>query len=178
MMLPRIRKLAMLIALVSTPVHAGEASKEYRIKAAFIYNFFKFVEWPTNAAGRANWNLCLVGSNPFGDALEAIDGRMAQGKPLLVLRDVKGEALKACNMVFISEKDAVRLQTLLHSMSGSAVLTVGEGAEFTENGGMVGLMLLNEKLVFEVNLEPAQNTGIRFGAQLLRLARSVKGVQR
>lgn len=180
-MLPRIPILVLLMALLcvaAVPAHAGDASKEYRIKAAFIYNFFKFVEWPAAAANRPAWNLCVAGADPFGEALDAVDGRMAQGKPVQVLREVKGEALKACHMVFTTEKEATRLQAMLHSVSGSAVLTVGEGAAFTENGGMVGLMLLNEKLVFEVNLEPAQNTGVRFGAQLLRLARSVKGVQR
>ncbi|MEQ1601791.1 MAG: YfiR family protein [Methylophilaceae bacterium] len=181
MMLPRIPMLVIvlvLVNLIALPADAGDNTKEYRIKAAFIYNFFKFVEWPSTAASRTTWNLCVAGTDPFGDALDAIDGRMAQGKPVQILREVKGEALKGCHMVFTAEKEAAKLQSMLHQVSTSAVLTVGEGAMFTENGGMVGLLLLNEKLVFEVNLEPAQRTGIRFGAQLLRLAQSVKGVQR
>lgn len=168
----------MVVACNTLPSFAGNNIPEYTVKSAFLYNFFKFAEWPASSANQATWNLCVAGGDPFGAALDGIEGKIAQGKPLQILRDVKGDALRSCHMVFTAEKDSVKVQSILRHVNSNAVLTVGEGQEFIDNGGMIGLMLLNEKLVFEVNLDPAQAVGIRLNAQLLRLATKVTGVQR
>lgn len=147
----------------------AERLPEYSVKALFLYNFIKFTEWPQ--PGKQEVSLCLTGPDPFGEALDAIDGKLAHGLPVKIRRDVKGEASKDCHLLFINEPDRPRLLRLLRLLDGTPVLTIGESEGFVQSGGMIGLILEENRVQFHVNMKSAERGGIKISAQLLKLAR-------
>lgn len=157
--------------------HAGGAAEqaESRLKVAFLFNFAKFVTWPEpDFSAQSSINFCMVGTNSLGDALDALDNKTAQGRAVVVKRDVKIEQLKGCHVAFVglSEKDRVR--NILTS-AGAGVLTVSDIPAFVDAGGIVGLVTVENKVAFDVNLEAAQQGNLKLSAQMLKVARSVQG---
>jgi len=164
--------LCLILACASIfPLQA--APSEYVVKTAFLYNFFKFIDWPPATSSQAHFVLCATGgADEFINALSAIDGRVSGGKRISVRTNVQGEALKDCQMVFVHENDPSKI---LHEIGGLPIVTVGEGDGFVNRGGMIGLVQVDNRLSFEINLEPVQASGMRISAQMLKLAKSVRG---
>ncbi len=157
------------------PVQAGPS--EFVVKAAFIYNFFKFTDWPVapGAQQLPTYNLCFPGNPmPYAQAISALDGKMVAGKPVSVHLEVRGEQLKSCHMVVLFEEDGV---DLLRELATLPVVTVSDMAGFIHRGGMIGLVQNDKRLGFEVNLEVANANNIRFSSQMLKLAKSVRGAK-
>lgn len=152
---------------------AGTAERlpEYSVKALFLYNFLKFTEWPGPA--KKELGLCVFGADPFGEALDAIEGKTAHGLPVRIRRGVNSEEVKECHLVFVNEPDRPRLLRLLRQWEGKAVLTVGEAEDFVQSGGMIGLVLEESRVQFQVNLRRVEREGIKISAQLLKLARRI-----
>jgi hypothetical protein len=157
---------------------AGQPSSlaEYEIKAAFIYNFAKFVQWPdeTFEQPRSPLVVCLIGQDNFGAALESIDHKIAQGREVQVLRLVRLDDVRSCHILFISESERSRLATLLHAVAGAHVLTISDLDHFAEAGGMIGLYSLDDRIQFSINLQAAQGASLKISSQLLKLARIVQ----
>jgi hypothetical protein len=144
---------------------------EAALKAAFVYNFTRFVEWP-EAVSTGRFNLCTVGSGATVEALAAFEGKMAWGRQIHVVPASRGAALRACQLIFVG--DMINgLAEVLAEVRHSATLTVGEGAGFIAQGGLIALVREGERLRFEVDLGSAQSRGLKFGAPLLRLAKTV-----
>lgn len=166
-------------ALIGSVPHAGAQSEpptEYQIKAAFLYNFAKFVEWPAEAFPdtRAAIHLCVVGEDPFGDVLEqTVSGKAIHGRPLAIKRLKSDQDLKVCQILFISSSEKWRLVPILGSLRGSSVLTVGETQRFAQLGGMINFILEESKVRFEINVEAAERVRLKMSAKLLSLARIV-----
>jgi hypothetical protein len=165
------RALAAMPAYGADPVVQGERA----VKAAFIYNFAKFTDWPAAAGGTPDaLVLCAFSDESYAPALAAIEGKPVQGRAMRVRRDVRLGDIKSCHMMFIAESAARRSPELLRAARAAPVLTIGEAEGFAEPGGMIGLIAEDNRVQFEINTEAVQRARLKISAQLLRLARIVK----
>ncbi len=179
---PAVASMIVTCAMLCTsppPTHAqvGEPDIEYQVKAAFLYNFAKFVAWPdgTFASKTEPLALCIVGDDPFGEPLHAVlAGRKAHGR--LTLLKILEEPTNddGCHIAFVSAPDGPRMARLMQRLKGRTVLTVGDSEAFAANGGMVRLLIENKKTRFDINTHSAGLVGITFNSQLLSLARRVR----
>jgi len=152
----------------------AEQLSEYPVKAVFLYNFIKFTHWPESGESTP-FELCLMGTDPFGEALATIEGKQAQGRVLHIKRNVSLEEAKTCQVLFINEPEQSRLGAFLRRLEKVPVLTVGDTDGFAEAGGMIGLLMDDNRVQFEVNLKAVERAGITISSQLLKLARDIKG---
>jgi len=161
-------------------VMAGSASAEDKnihedeVKAAFVYNFAKFVEWPADKLNE-HVKLCILGDSPFGfSALKAIDGRrIAQDKQLVTKLLNAADELTGCHIVFIAASERNKMAQLLKSAHQQHALTVSDMKGFAEAGGAIGLVKTDEKIRFEINLLGAKESGVLISSRLLILALTV-----
>ena len=178
----RLRFLVLLMTACvwASPSGAGDNSSlvsEYQVKAAFLYNFAKFIEWPAEAfsSGNAPIQLCLAGEDPFGPLLEqTIQGKAAQGREMRIKRLKENEDLRACHILFVGPAEDKRLAQIMDRLNGASVLTVGETHNFTRLGGVITLGLEQNKVRFEVNLQSAERARLKVSSKLLTLARVVR----
>jgi hypothetical protein len=162
-------------------IHAQEAPTEYQVKAAYLFNFLKFVEWPGDplADTHGRWVIGIVGDNPFGDELtQIVSGKTVQGHELLVRRFQSGEDLHACHILFISTSEKKRLPSVLAALSGSNVLTVGDMDHFIESGGMIQFVMEEKRVRFAIDVGASSQARLKVSSKLLSLARTVTGVER
>jgi hypothetical protein len=147
---------------------------EYDVKAAFLYNFGKFVRWPANG-NRTDFRICVLGLDPFGATLDSIiAGEKVDGRAVAARRLTASTDLPGCHIVFIGQSEEKRLKDILEVVGKSGALTVSEIPQFTQRGGMIGFILADGRVRFEVNLAPANEAGLMFSSELLRVASSVK----
>jgi YfiR/HmsC-like len=154
-----------------------EQASEYQIKAAFLYNFAKFVEWPPAVSPGANdpMEICVVGEDPFGNTLnQSIEGKTVSGHKLMIRRLKPAQDMKGCQVAFISSSEKSHLPSVLESLKGGGVLTVGETEGFAALGGVINFTMENDKVRFEINLDAAGRAGLKISSKLLLLARIVK----
>lgn len=168
----------MLLWSGGTPATAAELkAPEYQVKAAFLYNFTKLTEWPTNAFTQTNSPLVVgvLGKDPFGVELDqALAGKVVSGRPLTARRVVSDDQIAGCHLLFISGSERSRLSELLTKLSSLPVLSVSDIDRFAARGGMVGLVPQGEELRLEVNPNAAGKAGLKLSSRLLRLARIVR----
>ena len=161
--------VAALLASTSAVVpHAQEVSQEYQIKAAYLYNFLKYVEWPKPI--HRTFMICVAGQNPFGAVLDGLTkNERVRGNP------VKTEVIlgfePGCDIIFTPRTS--NIPAYLQGAAGMPILTVGETPRFGEQGGIVNFFLENGKVRFEINRNAAERVGIRISSRLLQLARIV-----
>lgn len=151
----------------------GPGLSEYELKAAFIYNFAKFTEWPEE--GSAVFRFCVAGRDPFGEALDKLAERAVRNHPIAVFRGVEPDEAAECELLFLHGNDAPHRAAALKHAAGHPVLTVGDAPGFVDGGGMIELMMVENRVQFEVNLLAVKSAKLMISAQLLRLARRVKG---
>jgi len=166
--------LAAWLALATASVGAAqpEAASEYELKAAFLYNFARFVEWPDAAlpAG-ARLTICVLGSDPFGPVLEeTIADKQVAERGLVVRRLAPGEGPGGCHILFVSAAEEAAFARVVPALAPLRVLTVGEAEDFAERGGMIQLVTRDRKIRFRINVDAADAAGLRISSQLLRLA--------
>lgn len=164
--------LAGITVAIATCMSAqAEPSTEYDVKAAFIHNIAKYVEWP---AAPGALRLCVAGRNPFGGALDVLRGKQV-GKLMWEIEPVNAAAsLKHCRVLFIAASEDGNLGQILANVKGNAVLTVGDSDGYAERGVMVNFYLEGKRVRFEINNDAARRAGLKFGSQLLKLARIVQ----
>jgi hypothetical protein len=166
----RITLIGGLIALFPMGDRADNVS-EYSLKAAFIYNFAKFVEWPqeTDAVLR----LCVLGEDPFGPTLDDLQDKPIGLRKLAVERLPSMENLRRCRILFISESESDKLPLILKAIEGSSALTIADTESFLERGVMIGMTLDDNRITFEVNAGAARRAKLEISSKLLRLAKRV-----
>jgi len=150
---------------------------EYKVKAAFLYNFTRFVEWPPArfAANDGPLIIGICGRNPFGDELEhGLKGRSVNGHPIELRMVEAPESAKDVHLLFIPASEDGRASAWLKSAAGAGVLTVGETEKFADAGGMIRFVREADKVRFDINVEPAEQARLRVSAQLQKLARTVR----
>jgi YfiR/HmsC-like len=177
---PLWRVILMLVLLMGhMPAQAAasdsaeQQSLEYKVKAAFLLNFTKFIEWPASEASHSGspFNICILGSDPFGLALDQIvQGETVDGRKLVVER-IQREGLKSCQILYLgkSEKDVREIL----SVRVQGLLTVGEGESFIRDGGMIAFVIENRRVRFYVNLGAARSAALQLSSKLLSVAKSV-----
>jgi hypothetical protein len=164
---------------VSISAAAGVSQPtEYELKAAFLYNFIKFTEWPAAKLGKTDdpFVIGIVGNDPFGAALDkTIAGEKVRERTIAVRRFPRmNDAAANSHVLFISASEANNLAAILKLLDGQAVLTVSDIEEFAQRGGVINLKKDNNKIVFEINLDAAKRAGLAMNAQLLKLAKIIK----
>lgn len=159
----------MLLSLALAPAHAG--SSEYELKAAFIYQIAKFVEWPPSSAPL---RLCVIGGNPFGAALETIRGKPVNERKMEIRLLDTGAGLHDCTMLFVAAPAERHLERIVALSRGAGMLTLGDTEGFAQRGVMLNFFPEQGKLRFEINLEAARQGGVKISSKLLALARIVE----
>lgn len=150
---------------------ASEDNGAYRLKAAFMYRFAIFVEWPEQVFTRQpELSLCVLGDDPFGLALDAIQGKQVQQRRLHIQFVRRLEALDLCHILFISASEQAWLEDILAQAHARHILTISDMAEFTPRGGMIQFVMRKDKLRFKVNRDSAEEAGLVLSSNLLRLA--------
>jgi hypothetical protein len=165
-----------LIACVRAPSVHAETSLEYQVKAAFLYNFAKFVGWSdgTFESDSDPFHLCVLGEDPFDGALHAVlKDRKAQGRALELRIGDEISDPRTCHVAFVPAGRDPDVAQILQDLRGGGVLTVGESESFAEVGGIIRLYLEETKVRFDVNIGRADEEGLKVSSQLLKLARRV-----
>jgi hypothetical protein len=155
----------------------GPPIEEYQVKAAFLFNFAKFVEWPAEAFKAADQPLaiCVLGQNPFGSSLDqAVEGKVLRNRKFVVLEITNTPPAGKCHILFVSSSERKRSRRVLEDVKTCCVLTVGETEEFIASGGMINLKLKDERVHLEIDPEAAERAGLRISSKLLSLAEIVK----
>ncbi len=150
---------------------------EYEVKAAFLYNFAKFVEWPAEAFEDKNAPIiiCVLGGDPFGTDLDrTVQGKTANARGFVVKRSTSVEDVGRCHILFVSSSEQPRLREVLDKVKDSNVLTVGDTEGFAERGGIINLTKEENKIRFEVNVDAAKRAGLKISSKLLDLAKVIR----
>jgi len=167
--------LAMIMAAGISTSFAASTTSEQALTMAFLYNFLKFAEWPEGLV-TGELTLCVTDSATFGQELDAISGRSAQNKSVRIKRIELSESPRECQLLFISDEEKpVRIREWLKNSANMPILMVGSNGEFLDMGGMIVLIDDGSRLQFEVNLERVKHAGLKLNAQLLKIAREVRG---
>ena len=143
---------------------------EYQVKAAFLYNFAKFVEWPSDSG---DLQVCIIGDDPFGRNIEFVEGKTAGGKTLSVRRIRSVRDITNCRMLFISSSESRLLDDIVAAAQKSDILTVGDTAGYAQQGVVINLFMEQSKVRFEINKDAADRSGLNISSKLLGLARIV-----
>jgi uncharacterized protein DUF4154 len=168
-------KLAVLLFLPIFALQAaGQRASEYQLKAAFVYNFTKFIDWPGESVRSLTFQICVLGQNPFGSELTQLtDGKVIEGHPVQVLIVTNYHLARSCQVVFISASENAHMKEILSALRGRSVLTVGDSQGFVDAGGMIELLVEDERMRFQVNLHAANEARLKISAKLLSLAKAV-----
>lgn len=169
----------LLVGLLAVASVAGAQNySEYEVKAAFLVNFGKFVEWPDKAFDKPGSPLVIgiVGTDPFGDILEkTVKGRTINGRSWKIVRFKSASEIGYCHILFVSSSEKGRMRQIIHAVANKPVLTVGdELEEFCQLGGIINFSRRQSKYGFEINKITADEKKIRMSSKLLMLAKIIK----
>ncbi len=163
-------------ALAWTPGAAqGQKASEYELKAIFLVKLLRFVEWPDkNLPPSEPLIVTIVGADPFGPKLDsAFAKQKIDGHRVIVRRAKTVDEIERSHVVFVSSSLSSRLPETLEKLENRPILTVGDTPDFVKHGGMLGLLVEDKRLKFDVNLASSKKRGVKISSQLLRLARRV-----
>ncbi len=149
----------------------GEALPEYQLKAAFVYNFASFTEWPSTVG--TTLNLCIYGHDPFGTEIDGLNGKSIGARTLAVTRKHQPEALKTCHIVFIAAPDIHQLPTLMAGIHGLPILVLADSPGAAQQGVTLNMKMAQGRVTFEANLGAARTAGLTLSSRMLRLATEV-----
>lgn len=153
------------------PLARAADLSEYRLKAAFLYNFALYTEWPAEVGGALN--LCILGQDPFGSDLDELHGKAAGARAIAVQRKGLGAPLAGCQIVFVTTSAMPTLPRVLEGLRGQPVLTVADSPGAARQGVMINMAVTNEKITFEADLRAARAARLELSSKLLRLATEV-----
>lgn len=171
----------LLVVARSARAQEGLIDREYPIKAAYLYNFGKYVEWPPDvvsiqSGGRRDFVIGVVGNNPFGNSLTAIARKKKlKGKAIVIKQIRTTKEYQPCHILFVPARQKPELvSSILKQARGSSVLVVGETKGFSQRGGIVNFYVEQNKVRFEINSDAAESAELKISAKLLRLGRIVR----
>ena len=179
--------LKIWVFLIAASVVVGQALyartirlSEYDVKAAYLYHFAKFVEWPEEALPDSATFLTIgiLGTDPFGEAFVSIQGKSVKGRQLAVKRFASLRDLEPCHILFISDSEKKRLPEILEQLDEAGVLIVGDMKGFARAGGTINFVLRKNKVQFEINVDAAERAGLKLSSKLLKLAFIVRDERR
>jgi len=153
---------------------AAQEFSEYEVKAAFLFNFMQFVEWPAGSTTNAGapFMIGVLGEDPFGSILEeTIKGETINGRALVIKRGRQVADIKDCHLVFICRSEKAQIKDILYALRDCSALTVSDIEQFCGRGGMIGLTKDVRKIRIEINQDAAKKRGLIISSKLLRLGR-------
>jgi hypothetical protein len=171
------RVLVLAALLLGARIEAQTPMGESEVKAMFVYNFLKFVEWPADTSLGATdpFVVLIIGEGETADATEHfLESKTIGERPLVVRRIRWDQSLAGARAAFVVERDAKRLHRILDAAAVAGVLTIGEGESFTTSGGVIALLVEDRKVRFDVDASAAQIAGLRVSSKLLALSRGVR----
>jgi hypothetical protein len=164
--------LCALLPLVgAAPAAQASVSREYQVKAVFLFNFAQFVEWPLAAFAGANSPIVIgvLGENPFGDYLEeTVRGEKVENRRLEVQRYRRVDEIKTCHVLFVTQLEAQHLEVILAALKDRSILIVGDGDDFVQRGGMIRLATTQNKIRLIIGAEAAKAASLTISSKLLR----------
>ena len=166
----------LLLSPVNSYTYANEKNLEYKVKAAYLYNFTKFVNWPDSvlpASIDKPLNICILGQDPFGHAIDLLFNKKAQGHNVSIEYIDEFDANLQCHVVFITREKEASIDRILSQLSSKNILTVSDIDKFAVKGGCISLNILKGKVRFNVNLQATHNANLKVSAKLLELAKMV-----
>jgi uncharacterized protein DUF4154 len=179
-----LRLLYLQIVLFSSAYYLPTAStaqvrppSEYELKAAFLFNFAKFVDWPSNsfANPEAPFLVCVLGPDPFGGALDgALRGKVVAEHPVNITRVKHVADLVGCQILFVAASESRHLPEILAKLRGHCVLLIGETDDFASSGGAIQFTLEDNRVRFFINPDAADRAGLKISSKLLALAKIVR----
>lgn len=156
-------------------VNADELSIEYKIKAGYLYNFSKFVDWPIDEKPEQTLNICLLGNDRFGSILDPIQKKKSKGRRIRLFRFKQMQPeVRQCQILFIADDETEQAKQIIRSLQGVNLLTVGETQRFAASGGMVGFVINNGKVRLQINRTAVEKAGLNISAKLLEVAQIVE----
>jgi len=174
----KCRTLAALVAVLlgsQAGLESQGAVTQPALKAAFLYNFAKFAQWPGDPVPSSPITLCVLDDASVEDALgQLVNGGLVNGRAVTILRGTHNRSLRGCHVLYFGDTDPGRAIAILDELKNAAVLTVADGDQFPRNGGMVGLFIEDGRMRFAINADAAQRVGVRLSSRLLSLAKLVK----
>ena len=168
--------ITLVLALTAALLQAGADGTpvdEYQLKAVFLFNFAKFVEWPPQAfaSPRDPFAICVLGDSPFGAALDdAVRGKTVEARPIAIRLVSSGEQARTCQILFVSASERKNMRGLLEALRSRCVLTVGDTEDFTANGGIVRFKMKDGRVRIEIDADAAGRANLRISSRLLSLA--------
>ncbi len=166
--------ITLLLVVAGSGVVQAQSNSEYQIKAAYLYNFAKFVEWPSGAfSGPSDpFRICILGDSPFDPNIErALAGRKIQNHPVHVIYPDSTAQSRKCHVLFLSPSESGHMKAIVSDLRSSAVLTVAENPGFISAGGMIRFFLEEDSVRFEMNSLPASQAGLKISSKLLVLGK-------
>lgn len=171
------RRVLILLLLVITTLHGkAEVASPYQLKAAFIYNFLKFIDWPADSLPQENgpFVVGILGRDPFGSTIDnALKGRSVKGRVIEVRRLEDVDSPVQCQVLFVSSSERRRFKQIFRQTSGKPVLTIGESEEFAVTGGIINFVTEENRIRFQINVDAIKQSKLKADAQLLNLAKIV-----
>jgi len=171
------RSLCPLLLAATIGLGAAETktklTREYDLKAAFLFNFAQFVDWPAEAFPQTNtpFVIGVLGQDPFGKSLEQIVANESIRNRKIVIRRYRDvREIDLCHILYISESETARLDRIFEFLSGKSILTVGETDRFTKRNGMISFLVVQNKLRMRIHLEAAKAAKLTISSKLLRQA--------
>jgi hypothetical protein len=176
---PLLIGVVALWAFLAIPVLVAQNSRptDYDVKAAYLYNFGRFIEWPETVTATQGdpFTVCVLGQDPFGPRLDAtLAGETIGGKIIVAKRISSAEESGNCRILFLSLTEDSRLNKVIADLDKKAVLTVSDAPQFVTRGGMIQFVLEGKKVRFEVNLTATQHAGLTLSSELLKVATAVR----
>jgi hypothetical protein len=163
------------------PYSRGQTAKptEFQVKAGYLYEFGKFVQWPARAEKSKHYpfNICVLGENPFGTALESLSGQTISGQAVVIRQISKTQDAEECNVLFIAASEEEHVSVILAALQKLPVLTVSDMPHFLNRGGMIQFLMHDGKVRFEVNRIATARVGLTLSSELLKVAVNVKTAQ-
>jgi YfiR/HmsC-like len=171
-----LRRVALSMAAAALALFGANARAdelpEYRLKAAFIYNFIAFTEWPADAG--ATLNVCIHGQDPFAGEIDGLQGKTVGSRSIALQRKAGIDALRGCQVVFIAASAQEQLPRVLEALRGQTVLTIADSAGAMRRGVALNMNVAGGKVTFEANTAAARAGSISLSSKLLRLATEVQ----
>ncbi len=174
-------RLVLLIIIViltfvcGVPAHSAEIPNEKKLKAAYLYNFVKFIHWPESSFSGAQAPLVigLLGPDDFNGELLPLEAKQVRNRSIEIRYFRTAEEIRSCHLLYISPTESETLEKILEKLSGKAILTVGDDNNFAAQGGVIQFVWIRDRLRFVINLEAAKAKQIQIDSQLLSLASEV-----
>jgi hypothetical protein len=175
---PAALVLAAMLSLAGAPLDWAQTDStgEYQLKAVFLFNFAKFIDWPptSSRSPQSPFVVCILGPDPFGQAIDGVfKGKTIADRPVAIERFKNIAQVKQCQMVFVSQSESFHLADIIQTLHGACVLLVGEADGFAEAGGTIEFALEGNHVHFLINPDAADRAGLKVSSKLLSLARVV-----